>query len=213
VPLVLAVAWIAASSAFPDGAAIVWVAAAGLVFQQWADLARVVCISRGRFGLAAAHAVVENTIWLVVIAAFLEAGRPLLEALEAGLICFAASVLVGLAVLRYALAVRPAMPTLRMARDLAREAPYFSLFAVLTSTNAQGRRAVAVALTLGVVLVVDVALLPRLGIAAAVIGSAAATLALVAGYLVGLSRISESRPLLLEGSAPLVAATGGLVAG
>jgi O-antigen/teichoic acid export membrane protein len=58
----------------------------------------------------------------------------------------------------------------------------------LTSTDAQGRRVFAVVLALGLVLSLDIVLIPWLGIAGAVIGSLAASLCVFVVYAVPVVR-------------------------
>jgi O-antigen/teichoic acid export membrane protein len=69
----------------------------------------------------------------------------------------------------------------------------------LTSSDAQGRRAMAVLAALVVVLAVDVLLIPRIGIGGAVIGSVSASAIIFAVYLAQLTRIAPG-----AGLAPLV---------
>ena len=318
VPLVLLGAWLVLDAAFGADAPVVWIVAAGLVFQQWAELGRSVFLSRLRVGLMAAHSMVENLAWLAVIAVLLATEATLIEAFSGGLAVFAVSLVVGLAMVRLLLGVRPHLPTALGARGLIVDAAPFALFgtlntaytridtilvglfvpgtalvaagtyfaasrlvgafeylpetlsrsllpelsrgyvvepgqlgallrpairlllftgipvpfgvlllgpwlmqhlfdvpvgpygwivvglaavvplrffgslfgATLTSADAQWRRVWATAVALGAVALVDVLLLPRIGIAGALVGVAAATISLVGVYLAGVSRIA-----------------------
>lgn len=76
----------------------------------------------------------------------------------------------------------------------------------LTSTDAQGRRAAAAFVAIVVVLVVDIALIPSVGIAGAVVGSVLASLTVLAIYTVSMARMLGGRlPILLVGESAVIA--------
>ncbi|MGH2407863.1 MAG: oligosaccharide flippase family protein [Candidatus Limnocylindrales bacterium] len=135
VPVVLGLAWIAMRAVSSANAAVVWLAAAGLVFQQWADLSRAVSLSRGRIGVLAAHAITENVAWLAVIAALLLSGASVATALAGGLLACAVSVVGGLLLIRIKVGVRPALPGADLARRLLRDAAPFAVFALLGTAS------------------------------------------------------------------------------
>jgi O-antigen/teichoic acid export membrane protein len=133
VPVVLAFAWLAIGSAFPANIATVWLAAAGLVFQQWAELTRSVSLSRRRVGLLAAHTIAENLAWFAVIVGLLVAGAPIAVALAGGVTVCVLSVIGGLGIVRFVLGIRPMLPTATRTRRLLREGAPFAMFVLLAA--------------------------------------------------------------------------------
>ncbi|HEY8869165.1 MAG TPA: oligosaccharide flippase family protein [Candidatus Limnocylindrales bacterium] len=131
IPLLLGGTWLILVAVFGASASIVWLSASGLVVQQLAELTRSLSLARGRFGVMAAHSIIENVLWLAVIAVVLAAGLPLGLALLGGLLAFAGSVLAGLGIARFVLGARPRMPTRPEAARLAGDARPFSVFTVL----------------------------------------------------------------------------------
>lgn len=79
----------------------------------------------------------------------------------------------------------------------------------LTSTDAQGRRVFAVVIALALVLVIDLVLIPRIGIMGAVVGSVAASVCVFAVYAVPVIRYVGHMGLLSR-AAPYLLATAGL---
>jgi O-antigen/teichoic acid export membrane protein len=130
VPTSLAIAWLISAAVYGPDALVVWLPAAGLVLQQWADLTRSVSLAQRRFGLVAAHSIVENLVWVATIAALLLAGLALNVALLGGALAFGVSVVAGLIIVR-AIGARPILPTAAEATRLARVARSFSAFTSL----------------------------------------------------------------------------------
>ena len=116
VPAVLAVAWLALTLLLGAPGAIIWLAAAGLPVQQWAELGRSVAQAHGRVAILATHSIVENVAWLGVILVLVLLDAPLEVVLLGGLAVFAVSVAAGLLVLGLSLGIVPRFPTRLLAR-------------------------------------------------------------------------------------------------
>jgi O-antigen/teichoic acid export membrane protein len=131
VSVLLGGSWLVATLAFGSVAPRIWLPAAGLVMQQWAELTRSISLANRRFGIMAGHAITENVAWLGVVGGVLVLSGSLESALLGGLLTFSISVLAGLAIGWLVYHVRPRLPTTAESRQLARDARPFAAFTVL----------------------------------------------------------------------------------
>jgi O-antigen/teichoic acid export membrane protein len=132
IPLALGLTWVVMIGLLGEGAAIVWLAAAGLVVQQLADLPRAVLLTYKRVGLLAAHSMLENILWLAVMTWVLASGGSLEAAMIAGVTTFGLSVIVGFILVWRSLRIRPSLPPLSTARRITVDAVPFTLLSLLT---------------------------------------------------------------------------------
>jgi len=105
--------------------------AAALVVQQVAELTRSCFIASRRFGVSAAHSVVENTVWLAVVLGLLVTGVQLAAALLAGVGVMALSVVAGVGLVRSMLRTWPKVPDLAATWRLGAALRPFVAFNVL----------------------------------------------------------------------------------
>jgi O-antigen/teichoic acid export membrane protein len=131
VSVLLAASWVVAVLVFGAAAPLIWLPAAGLVMQQFAELTRSVSLARRRFGLMAGHAIFENLAWLGFVGGVLAVSGSLEGALLGGLLAFSISVLGGLILVRLVFHVVPRLPSAADRRQLARDAQPFATFTVL----------------------------------------------------------------------------------
>ena len=134
VPLALVAALLAGAIVSPSDAAVVVLAAAGLVAQQTAEATRSTFIAFQRMTVSSAHAVVENLLWLAVMAVGLVAGLSLGATLAIALLVWLASLAAGFVLIARRLHVRPVLPDRAWIRAAARDLPPFSGFAVINMT-------------------------------------------------------------------------------
>jgi O-antigen/teichoic acid export membrane protein len=134
VPIALAGASLVAQLISPPQAAIVVLAAAGLILQQTVEATRSTFIAWQRMTVSSAHAVVENLLWLTVVAAGLVAGLSLTATLALALLVWIGSLAAGFVLLARLLHVRPVWPDRAWATAAFRDLPPFSGFAVINMT-------------------------------------------------------------------------------
>jgi O-antigen/teichoic acid export membrane protein len=130
-PVTLLGAWLVAGVIAPASAWVVVLAAAGLVGQQTAELTRAVFIAHQRMTVSSAHGIIENLLWLAVMAGGLLAGWSLELTLLAALAVWVGSVLAGFLLVRLLLGVTPARPSRARVLDMVRLAAPFAGFAVV----------------------------------------------------------------------------------
>ncbi|HEY3383824.1 MAG TPA: polysaccharide biosynthesis C-terminal domain-containing protein [Vicinamibacterales bacterium] len=122
--------------AFPESAAIVFVASASIALQQLAELARAVAISQRRYATASVHSILENVVWLGAIGILVFAGWPLEGALLVGMVWLVASAAIG-AVLVKRQHIGVERPDASVMRALLVELRPFAALDVLTTATAR----------------------------------------------------------------------------
>lgn len=125
VPVALLVVWYLGYAMAPDLGAVIALSGAGLIGQQTAELTRSVFIARQRMSVASVHAILENVLWIGVVAIGVVSGLALDLTFLLALGVWVASSLAGIVAVRILAGVTPAMPGtrlmawLRAARPLA----------------------------------------------------------------------------------------------
>jgi O-antigen/teichoic acid export membrane protein len=154
IPLVLGIVLLVASLIAPGQVPVVVTVAVGLVLQQTAELTRSVFNARQRMTVSASHAIVENLLWLVVVAAGLLAGADLGRTFLAAAAVMGVSALVGLGLDRWVGHVRPRLPAPGRRRPLAAMAAPFATFSMLGMAYTRLDTVIIAALMTGPALVV-----------------------------------------------------------
>jgi O-antigen/teichoic acid export membrane protein len=130
-PVTLLGAWAIAALIAPASAGVVVLAAAGLIGQQAADLTRAVFVANQRMVVSSAHAIVENVLWLAVVAVGLAGGASLEATFLAALAVWLGSVVAGVVLARALLGVTPARPRRAQLSEMLRLATPFAGFAIV----------------------------------------------------------------------------------
>jgi O-antigen/teichoic acid export membrane protein len=131
VPAVLAAVYGLGWLVQPDAALTMTLVAAGLVAQQTAELSRAGFIAAQRMTVPAAHVVVENVAWLLVVSLMLADGADLAATFIAALGVWGTSIVVGFGLAGWLLRQWPTRPTLVSARAHLRLAAPFAAFSAL----------------------------------------------------------------------------------
>jgi O-antigen/teichoic acid export membrane protein len=116
-----------------DAAPTILLVATGIAIQSFAELTRAVFMARQRFGVSAAHIVVENLAWVGVVTGLLALRPDLPSAVifGAGVAVLVSSALAGFALVALIGRVSMGLPTGTEFRRLAGQSPPFAAFAVL----------------------------------------------------------------------------------
>jgi O-antigen/teichoic acid export membrane protein len=130
-PVTLLAAWGVAAVIAPASIGVVVLAAAGLIGQQAAELTRAVFLANQRMVVSSGHAIVENLVWLAVMAGGLLSGGSLEATFLAALGVWVASIVAGLVLARGLLGVRPARPQRAQLIEMLRLATPFAGFAIV----------------------------------------------------------------------------------
>jgi O-antigen/teichoic acid export membrane protein len=137
VPVALGLAWLAVQVVIPGFASVAFLAAAGLVAQQTAELTRALLIARGQTLAAGIYGVLENLLWLAVLAAALAAGATADTAFLVGLGAWLASLAMGLLLLWRLLAIVPRWAGIGALRRTVRSARPIAAALIVGMTTAR----------------------------------------------------------------------------
>ena len=130
-PIAVLALVVIARGAFPGQSGTVFWTGAGLIVQQMTDLPRSVFFARGRFLLPSLQSILEQAVWLAVIAGVLLSGDSAAHAFAFGTAVLGGSVLAGYILVWVVLRVGLALPDRRTAVSLGREAVPFAAFAII----------------------------------------------------------------------------------
>jgi len=128
VPLALGAVWLVASLAFPAQLSTIIAVALGLILQQAAELTRSAFMIQQRVAVVAAHLIVEQLIWIGLVAAALLLGWSLSGAFFLGAAVLGLSTVAGVWLVLTIGSVRPALPDARFARNIGQQMRSFAAF-------------------------------------------------------------------------------------
>ena len=131
VPVTLLLVWVVAVVITPAAPVLVVLAAGGLIGQQTAELPRAVFNAHQRMAISSAHGIVENVVWLAVVAGGTALGRPLEDVFLLAALVWLGSLGVGLALVGHVLGVTPVWPGVGRLREMIMLARPFGAFAIV----------------------------------------------------------------------------------